>query len=84
MVTHSERHPTDLAGLRGARLVISQETERGRRWAEAMIKALTGGDPITARFMRQDFFGRLALVLIWLSTGSVIAVTPASRAHALG
>jgi putative DNA primase/helicase len=54
--TPSERHPTDLAGLRGARLVTSQETEEGRRWAEAKIKALTGGDPITARFMRQDFF----------------------------
>lgn len=56
IVTHSERHPTDLAGLRGARLVTAQETERGRRWAESKIKALTGGDPITARFMRQDFF----------------------------
>jgi P4 family phage/plasmid primase-like protien len=51
-----ERHPTDLAGLRGARLVTAQETERGRHWAESKIKALTGGDPITARFMRQDFF----------------------------
>ena len=55
-MTQGERHPTDLAGLRGARLVTSQETERGRRWAESKIKALTGGDPITARFMRQDFF----------------------------
>jgi putative DNA primase/helicase len=45
-----------LAGLRGARLVTAQETERVRRWAESKIKALTGGDPITARFMRQDFF----------------------------
>ena len=52
----SERHPTDLAMLRGARLVASQETDEGRRWAEAKIKALTGGDPISARFMRQDFF----------------------------
>src|SRR5215472_6252021 len=56
IVTQGERHPTDLAGLRGARLVTTQETEKGRRWAESKIKALTGGDPITARFMRQDFF----------------------------
>ena len=51
-----ERHPTDLAGLRGARLVTAVETEEGRRWAESRIKALTGGDKIAARFMRQDFF----------------------------
>ena len=54
--SQSDRHPTDLAMLRGARLVTAQETEDGRRWAESRIKALTGGDPITARFMRQDFF----------------------------
>jgi putative DNA primase/helicase len=42
--------------LRGARLVTVQETEEGRPWAEVRIKSLTGGDPITARHMRQDFF----------------------------
>ncbi len=52
----TEKHPTDLAGLRGARLVTSVEIERGRRWAESKIKLLTGGDKISARFMRQDFF----------------------------
>jgi putative DNA primase/helicase len=56
LVTASDRHSTDLAMLRGARLVTSVETEEGRRWAEAKIKSLTGGDPITARFMRQDNF----------------------------
>lgn len=40
----------------GARLVVAQETDEGRKWAESKLKALTGGDPITARFMRQDFF----------------------------
>ena len=54
--SHGDRHPTDLAGLRGARLVTAIETEEGRRWAEARIKQLTGGDKIAARFMRQDFF----------------------------
>ena len=51
-----DRHPTDLAGLRGARLVTAVETEEGRNWAESRIKSLTGGDPVSVRFMRQDFF----------------------------
>jgi putative DNA primase/helicase len=54
--SNSDRHPTELAGLRAARLVTAIETEEGRRWAESKIKVLTGGDKIAARFMRQDFF----------------------------
>ena len=56
VVSHSDRHPTELANLQGARLVTATETEEGRHWAESKIKALTGGDKIAARFMRQDFF----------------------------
>jgi putative DNA primase/helicase len=56
IATRSEHHPTELAGLRGARLVTAAETESGRHWAESKLKALTGGDRIAARFMRQDFF----------------------------
>ena len=52
----NDRHPTDLAGLRGARMVTATETQEGRRWDETKIKMLAGGDRISARFMRQDFF----------------------------
>jgi putative DNA primase/helicase len=51
-----ERHTTELAMLRGARLVLASETEEGRHWNEQRLKELTGGQVITARFMRQDNF----------------------------
>lgn len=51
-----EQHPANLAMLAGARMVSVAELDQGRAWAEARIKAVTGGDPITARYMRQDFF----------------------------
>lgn len=56
MMSYADKHPTDLAALRGARLAVATETEEGRRWAEARIKMMTGGERITARYMRQDFF----------------------------
>jgi putative DNA primase/helicase len=51
-----ERHPTSMAGLVGCRLALASETENNSRWAETQLKALVAGDPISARFMRQDFF----------------------------
>jgi putative DNA primase/helicase len=54
--SRGDRHPTEMAMLRGARLVTASETEEGRRWAESRIKTLTGGDLVAARLMRQDFF----------------------------
>jgi P4 family phage/plasmid primase-like protien len=50
------RHATELAGLFGARSVISSEVAAGQRIATAQIKRLTGQDLIKARFMRQDEF----------------------------
>ena len=51
-----DHHPIELAGLQGARLVVGSEVEGNSRWNESRIKSLTGGDPISARYMRQDFF----------------------------
>ena len=51
-----QEHPTELADLKGARLVSATETEEGAYWQEAKLKAMTGGDRIKAQFMHQDFF----------------------------
>ena len=50
------RHATDLASLAGKRFVTASELDPGRYWAESRIKQLTGGDRISANFMRQDPF----------------------------
>jgi putative DNA primase/helicase len=62
----TERHPTDVAKLHGYRLVVAQETEKGRRWDEPKIKSMTGGDKMTARFMRCDFFDFVPKFKLWI------------------
>jgi P4 family phage/plasmid primase-like protien len=52
----NDKHPTELAALVGARVVTAQETQADRSWDEAKIKSITGGDPVTARFMYKEFF----------------------------
>ena len=61
-----DRHTTELARLAGARLVTASETEEGKAWDEAKVKQLTGGDRITARFMRQDNFEFVPQFKLWI------------------
>jgi putative DNA primase/helicase len=56
MQSKFERHPTELAQLRGKRLAVSSELDEGSHFAESLVKELTGDERLTARFMRQDFF----------------------------
>lgn len=46
----------DIARLPGARLVRASEPERGVSFKEALIKSLTGGEPMLARHNFKDFF----------------------------
>ena len=78
---HSD-HPTELAGLKGARLITSSEIPAGKRWNEAVIKDLTGGDTISARLMRQDFFDfkpQLTLIIFGNTQPSLSSVDSAIR-----
>lgn len=52
----SERHPTEIASLLGLRMVTAHESNEGAVLREGFIKWATGGDRLTARFMREDFF----------------------------
>ena len=60
--------PNDVARLRGARFVWAAESERGARLAESMIKEMTGGDRMTARFLHREFFEFMPSFKIWLAT----------------
>lgn len=51
-----DRHPTERADLAGVRLAVASETGQTGKLDEAAVKSLSGGDTITARRMRQDFF----------------------------
>ncbi len=59
--------PNDLAALAGKRFVVASETNDGTRLNEARVKALTGCDPITARFLHSEFFTFEPVAKFWLS-----------------
>jgi putative DNA primase/helicase len=48
--------PNDVARLKGARFVSAVETEFGKQLAESLVKQLTGGDKMTARFLYGEYF----------------------------
>ncbi|QRX90847.1 DNA primase family protein [Streptomyces noursei] len=54
MESKHERHGAFKMRLRGARLAFCSETEKGRRFAEATMKRLVGGDPIEANLMHRN------------------------------
>lgn len=58
--------PNDIARLAGARVVTVSETADGQRINEPLIKDLTGGDTITARFLRREFFEFRPEFKLWI------------------
>ena len=56
LINASEGIRNDVARLQGARFVSAVEAEGGRRLAEALVKQLTGGDKVTARYLYQEHF----------------------------
>jgi putative DNA primase/helicase len=59
--------PNDIARLCGARLVTAIESGEGRRLAENLVKQLTGGDTVAARFLFKEFFEYRPVFKLWLA-----------------
>jgi putative DNA primase/helicase len=68
LVKRNEGIPNDVARLMGARFVYASEAEQGKRLAESLIKDMSGGEKIAARFMRAEWFEFMPEFKIWLGT----------------
>ncbi len=67
MVKSYQTVNNDIAALRGARFVSAIETDDGQKLAESIVKQLTGGDAVRARFLFQESFEFTPQFKIWLA-----------------
>ena len=75
-----DSHPTAIADLVGCRFALLQETEEGKYLDTSLVKALTGGDKIKARFMHKDYFEFTPNFKPWLCTNYKPIVTDTTYA----
>ncbi len=60
----------DLARLNGRRFVVSVEVDQGQKMAESLIKQVSGGDVMTARFLYGQSFTFLPVFKLWLAANN--------------
>ena len=68
MAKKNEGIRNDLARLQGTRFVTASEADQGKSFAESLIKQITGGDRITARFLHGEFFEFVPKFKLFLAT----------------
>ncbi|GHH67538.1 hypothetical protein GCM10017673_14680 [Streptosporangium violaceochromogenes] len=80
MAKASIQHETEIARLAGMRMVVCSEVSDDDRFDEVKVKQLTGGDTLTARFMRQDHFTFKPSHHLWLMGNHQPSVRAGGRA----
>lgn len=68
LAAQSDTVRNDIAALAGARFVSSNESGADKRLSESIIKALTGGDTIAARFLFKEYFEFKPQFKVWMAT----------------
>jgi putative DNA primase/helicase len=69
----------DLAALKGKRIVTVIETEEDRRLAEAKVKAVTGQDSISCRFLYGEYFTYVPQFKIWMAINHLPVIRGVDR-----
>jgi P4 family phage/plasmid primase-like protien len=64
-----------LASLKGSRFVHASESDQGRKFSEAQLKALTGGEKVRTAKMYEEDFAYQPTFKIWLSTNHDPTIT---------
>ena len=74
--TRDDQHPAGLAAVVETRLVsMSEEYGEKDRLNLAVLKAITGGDPMTVRFMRENPFQAVPKCTPWIMTNHDVKIT---------
>lgn len=71
--------PNDIARLEGKRFIIIPETEENERLNSALVKALSAGDKVTARFLFGEFFDYYFSGKLWIATNHKPTITDHSK-----
>jgi putative DNA primase/helicase len=71
--------PNDIARLKGKRFIIIPETEENERLNAALVKALSAGDQVSARFLFGEFFDFYFSGKLWIATNHKPIITDHSK-----
>ncbi len=80
LMKKNEGIPNDIAALNGVRFVTASEAPKNSKFNESLVKQLTGDDPITARFMRSEFFTFIPKFKIFLAANNLPKINATDQA----
>lgn len=71
--------PNDVARLKGKRFILVPETEENERLNSALIKRLSGGDTVSARYLFGEWFDFYFSGKLWITTNHKPIITDHSK-----